>query len=34
MLEAATFEGNQAIRSLEPGWVRPVVRFGQTGSAM
>jgi hypothetical protein len=34
MLEAATFEGNQAIRSLEPGWVRPAVRFGQTGSAM
>jgi 2,4-dienoyl-CoA reductase-like NADH-dependent reductase (Old Yellow Enzyme family) len=34
LLEAATFEGNQAIRSLEPGWVRPAVRFGQTGSAM
>jgi 2,4-dienoyl-CoA reductase-like NADH-dependent reductase (Old Yellow Enzyme family) len=34
MLEAATFEGNQAIRSLEPGWVRPSVRFGQSGSAM
>jgi 2,4-dienoyl-CoA reductase-like NADH-dependent reductase (Old Yellow Enzyme family) len=34
MLEAATFEGNQAIRSLEPGWVRPTVRFGQSGSAM
>jgi 2,4-dienoyl-CoA reductase-like NADH-dependent reductase (Old Yellow Enzyme family) len=34
LLEAATFEGNQAIRSLEEGWVRPAVRFGQTGSAM
>jgi 2,4-dienoyl-CoA reductase-like NADH-dependent reductase (Old Yellow Enzyme family) len=34
LLEAATFEGNQAIRSLEPGWVRPTVRFGQSGSAM
>jgi hypothetical protein len=34
LLEAATFEGNQAIRSLEPGWTRPAVRFGQTGSAM
>jgi hypothetical protein len=34
LLEAATFEGNQAIRSLEAGWLRPVVRFGQTGSAM
>jgi len=34
LLEAATFEGNQAIRSLEPGWARPSVRFGQTGSAM
>jgi hypothetical protein len=34
LLEAATFEGNQAIRSLEPGWARPAVRFGQTGSAM
>jgi 2,4-dienoyl-CoA reductase-like NADH-dependent reductase (Old Yellow Enzyme family) len=34
LLEAATFEGNQAIRSLEPGWVRPAVRFGQSGSAM
>jgi 2,4-dienoyl-CoA reductase-like NADH-dependent reductase (Old Yellow Enzyme family) len=34
MLEAATFEGNQAIRSLEPGWVRPTVRFGHSGSAM
>jgi 2,4-dienoyl-CoA reductase-like NADH-dependent reductase (Old Yellow Enzyme family) len=34
LLEAATWEGNQAIRSLEPGWVRPAIRFGQTGSAM
>ena len=34
MLEAATFDGNQAIRSLEPDWVRPTIRFGQTGSAM
>jgi 2,4-dienoyl-CoA reductase-like NADH-dependent reductase (Old Yellow Enzyme family)/thioredoxin reductase len=34
LLEAATYEGNQAIRSLETGWVRPAVRFGQTGSAM
>ena len=34
LLEAATFEGNLAVRSLEPGWVRPSVRFGQTGSAM
>jgi 2,4-dienoyl-CoA reductase-like NADH-dependent reductase (Old Yellow Enzyme family) len=34
LLEAATFEGNQAIRSLEPGWVRPTIRFGQSGSAM
>jgi hypothetical protein len=34
LLEAATFEGNQAIRSLEEGWLRPAVRFGQTGSAM
>jgi 2,4-dienoyl-CoA reductase-like NADH-dependent reductase (Old Yellow Enzyme family) len=34
LLEAATYEGNQAIRSLEAGWVRPAVRFGQTGSAM
>ena len=34
LLEAATFEGNQAIRSLEPHWARPAVRFGQTGSAM
>lgn len=34
MLEAATYEGNQAIRSLEPGWRRPAIRFGQTGSAM
>ena len=34
LLEAATFEGNQAIRSLEPGWARPTVRFGQSGSAM
>ena len=34
LLEAATFEGNQAVRSLESGWVRPAVRFGQTGSAM
>jgi 2,4-dienoyl-CoA reductase-like NADH-dependent reductase (Old Yellow Enzyme family) len=34
LLEAATWEGNQAVRSLEPGWVRPAIRFGQTGSAM
>ena len=34
LLEAATFEGNQAIRSLEPGWARPAIRFGQSGSAM
>ena len=34
LLEAATWEGNQAIRSLEPGWARPTIRFGQTGSAM
>lgn len=34
LLEAATWEGNQAIRSLEPGWARPAIRFGQTGSAM
>ncbi|MCU1656989.1 MAG: oxidase [Pseudonocardiales bacterium] len=34
LLEAATYEGNQAIRSLEPGWVRPTIRFGQSGSAM
>lgn len=34
LLEAATFEGNQAIRSLEPGWARPTVRFGHSGSAM
>jgi 2,4-dienoyl-CoA reductase-like NADH-dependent reductase (Old Yellow Enzyme family) len=34
LLEAATFEGNQAIRSLEQGWARPAVRFGQSGSAM
>ena len=34
LLEAATFEGNQAVRSLEPGWVRPTIRFGQSGSAM
>jgi len=34
LLEAATWEGNQAIRSLEAGWVRPAIRFGQTGSAM
>ncbi len=34
LLEAATFEGNQAIRSLEPGWARPTIRFGQSGSAM
>jgi FAD-dependent oxidoreductase family protein len=34
LLEAATFEGNLAVRSLESGWVRPAVRFGQTGSAM
>ncbi len=34
LLEAATFEGNLAIRSLEPGWTRPAVRYGQTGSAI
>ncbi|WP_375476547.1 FAD-dependent oxidoreductase [uncultured Jatrophihabitans sp.] len=34
LLEAATFEGNLAIRSLEPGWARPAVRYGQTGSAI
>ena len=34
LLEAATFEGNLAVRSLEAGWVRPAVRFGQTGSAI
>jgi 2,4-dienoyl-CoA reductase-like NADH-dependent reductase (Old Yellow Enzyme family) len=34
LLEAATWEGNQSIRSLEPGWVRPTMRFGQSGSAM
>jgi hypothetical protein len=34
LLEAATFEGNLAVRSLEPGWVRPAVRYGQTGSAI
>lgn len=34
LLEAATFEGNQAVRSLESGWIRPAIRFGQTGSAM
>src|SRR5262249_53275386 len=35
LLEAATFEGNLAVRSLEPGWERPVgLRFGQTGSAI
>jgi len=34
LLEAATFEGNQAIRSLEPGWIRPNIRFGVGGSAM
>jgi 2,4-dienoyl-CoA reductase-like NADH-dependent reductase (Old Yellow Enzyme family) len=34
LLEAATFEGNQAIRSLEPDWVRPNIRFGVGGSAM
>ncbi|HEY2165557.1 MAG TPA: FAD-dependent oxidoreductase [Jatrophihabitantaceae bacterium] len=34
LLEAATWEGNQAVRSLEAGWVRPAIRFGQTGSAM
>ena len=33
-LEAATWEGNQAIGSFETGWVRPAMRFGQTGSAM
>ncbi|MFF2027101.1 FAD-dependent oxidoreductase [Streptomyces sp. NPDC058171] len=33
MLEAATFEGNQAIRSLEPGWVRPSAGFGAGGGA-
>ncbi len=34
LLEAATFEGNQAIRSLEDGWARPNIRFGVGGSAM
>jgi 2,4-dienoyl-CoA reductase-like NADH-dependent reductase (Old Yellow Enzyme family) len=34
LLEAATWEGNQAVRSLEAGWIRPAIRFGQTGSAM
>jgi 2,4-dienoyl-CoA reductase-like NADH-dependent reductase (Old Yellow Enzyme family) len=34
LLEAATFEGNLAVRSLEPDCVRPAVRYGQTGSAM
>ena len=36
LLEAAVFEGNQAIRSLEPGAVRRVagIRFGQSGSAI
>jgi hypothetical protein len=36
LLEAAVFEGNHAVRSLEPGvpvrW--PGVRFGQSGSAI
>lgn len=36
LLEAAVFEGNHAIRSLEPGALRrlPGVRFGQSGSAI
>lgn len=35
LLEAAVFEGNQAVRSLEPGVARVRgVRFGQTGSAI
>ena len=35
LLEAATFEGNNAVRSLEPGWVRPLgLKFGQSGSAI
>jgi hypothetical protein len=34
LLEAAIFEGNLAVRSLEAGWTRPAVRFGQTGSAI
>jgi 2,4-dienoyl-CoA reductase-like NADH-dependent reductase (Old Yellow Enzyme family) len=34
LLEAATYEGNQAIRSLEPGWVRPSVRLGPSGQAV
>jgi len=35
LLEAATFEGQLAVRSLEPGWQRPAgLRFGQTGSAI
>ena len=32
MLEAATYEGNQAIRSLEPGWSRPNVQLGPLGT--
>lgn len=36
LLEAAVFEGNHAVRSLEPGALRrvPGVRFGQSGSAI
>lgn len=36
LLEAAVFEGNHAVRSLEPGGLRrvPGVRFGQLGSAI
>jgi pyruvate/2-oxoglutarate dehydrogenase complex dihydrolipoamide dehydrogenase (E3) component len=34
MLEAATYEGNQAIRSLEPGWTRPSVQLGPLGTAV
>jgi 2,4-dienoyl-CoA reductase-like NADH-dependent reductase (Old Yellow Enzyme family)/thioredoxin reductase len=34
-LEAAIAEGQMAIRSLEPGWIKPAgLRFGQTGSAI
>ena len=35
MLEAAITEGQMAVRSLEPGWVKPPgLRFGHTGSAI
>ncbi len=36
LLEAAVFEGNNAVRSLEPGGTQhwPGVRFGQSGSAI